>query len=327
MKCINKRICSLILCFVVMLGLTACGNTKYSLPYERTNETTSFNIVSHQSEALTLEPFASDLCIVSKDVHAGDLELATTTAGGLFDLNRKETLYCKNGNVTLHPASLTKLMTALVALENGTPDQVLTASENVLVMEPGAQVAGIKPGDKMTLDQALHILLIHSANDVAVMIAENVAGSEDEFCNLMNEEAVRIGATNSHFVNSHGLTADDHYVTAYDMYLIFNKAIQFSLITEILHMSSYTTNYYDSNGNEVPLDIETTNMYFRGNYEVPSNMTVLGGKTGTTNAAGHCLILYVKDSYGNPYISVIMNSGSRDELYNQMSDLLMEVKP
>ena len=174
----------------------------------------------------------------------------------------------------------------------------------------------------MTLDQALHILLLYSANDVAVLIAEGVAGSVEEFVTLMNEEAMDIGATNCHFTNPNGLTEEGHYVTTYDLYLIFQEALKYDLFNEIIQMTSYNTVYKDSNGNEKSIEMETTNLFLKGVYDMPANVTVIGGKTGTTNAAGHCLILLSRSSNGTPYISVIMKDTSKDELYTDMSTLL-----
>lgn len=164
---------------------------------------------------------------------------------------------------------------------------------------------GLKTYDTMTLNQALHILLINSSNDVANLIAENVAGDIDSFVQMMNEEAVRLGATNTNFTNPHGLSDSNHYTTVYDMYLIFNEAIKYDIFNEIIHMQTYETVYYDSRGREKEVDIMTTNMFLRGNYTAPNNMTVVGGKTGTTDMSGHCLMILAKDTSGNPYIGVI----------------------
>ena len=225
----------------------------------------------------------------------------------------------------LAPASLTKILTAVVALEYGNLDDVITVTKDVKITESGATLCGLKEGDTLTLNQALHALLIHSANDAANAIAIHLGGSIEGFSNLMNEKAMDIGATNSHFVNPHGLSADDHYTTAYDLYLIFNEAINYELFREIIHMENYSTIYQDSNGNDKEMEFKTTNMFLRGNYNSPDKVTVIGGKTGTTNAAGNCLILLSKDTAGNPYISVILRSKERQLMYEQMIDLLEEI--
>ena len=269
--------------------------------------------------------FASDLCVADSDINNSDSSITENVSAGLFDLNNKETLFAQNVNEKVMPASLTKVMTAYVALKYGSLEQVLVATSDVYVTESGAQKIGLKEGDRMTLDQALHILLIYSANDVANLIAINIGGSVDEFVALMNKEAKAIGATNSHFENPHGLTSSEHYVTAYDMYLIFNAAMQFDTFSEIINMNTYNTSYLDSTGASKDVDISNTNAYLTGSKSAPNGITVIGGKTGTTNAAGHCLILLAKDSDGNPYIAVIMRDTDGDLLYNDMTRLLSEI--
>ena len=105
-------------------------------------------------------------------------------------------------------------------------------------------------------------------------------------------------------------------------YLITNAAIQYDRFNEIIHMKEYQTVYYDKSGNAKDLSVNSTNYYLQGNADAPSGITVLGGKTGTTNAAGHCLVLVSRDTSGNPYISVIMRAESREDLYDEMSSLL-----
>jgi D-alanyl-D-alanine carboxypeptidase (penicillin-binding protein 5/6) len=202
---------------------------------------------------------------------------------------------------------------------------VLTATSNVNITESGAVKLGVSEGDTMTLEQALNALLLKSANDVAVMIAENVGGSVEGFADLMNEEAKAIGATNSNFVNPNGLTDENHYTTAYDLYLIMNEAVKYDKFVEIIHTSSYKSVYHDKNGNEKTIDLATTNAYIKSEIATPDNVTVIGGKTGTTNAAGSCLIIYAKDASGNPYISIVLQATDRTTMYTEMTDLLDEI--
>ena len=327
MKCTNKISKRAITAMILMLtiALTGCGSAKYDMAYELNNDVSSFQLLNITNQE-TLEPFAADLCVASKDVKPAGVDLSEAGAVALFDLKNLNTLYAKNINLQINPASLTKVMTALVAIKYGSADQMLTASENVIITESGAQLCGIKPGDRMTMDQALRILLIYSANDVAVMIAEGISGSVEEFVALMNAEAAEIGATNCNFTNPNGLTDEEHYVTTYDLYLIFQEALKYELFNEIIQMTSYNTVYTDANGNEKSLEVNTTNLYLRGTYEMPQNINVIGGKTGTTNAAGHCLMLYSKSSDGTPYISIIMKETSGDSLYADMNKLLESIK-
>ena len=253
------------------------------------------------------------------------VDMTHAEAAGLFGLDKKEVLYAKNIHERLHPASLTKVMTALVAIRYGQLNQTLTASDVVNITEPGAVLCGLTSGDTMTLDQALRILLIYSSNDVAMMIAENVGGSVERFVEMMNEEAARLGATNTHFMNPHGLTESEHYTTAYDLYLIFKEAVKIDTFNEIIHMSSYQTVFYDKDGKEKSFDRQNSNQYLRGERQAPANVTVIGGKTGTTNAAGNCLMLLSRDENGSPYISIVLRADGVEQLYEEMTDLLDEI--
>lgn len=301
--------------------LTGCGNNHYALPYDAYSANSSFTILE-AARADKAETFAADLCIANENYEESAVDMSEAQAAALFSLKDGQTLYAKNVHEVLYPASLTKIMTALVALKNGSQDDVLTASANVKITESGAQILGLKEGDTMTLDQALRILLLYSANDVAIMIAERYGGTTENFCEMMNQEAQALGATNCHFVNPNGLTDEEHYVTAYDMYLIFNEACKYELFKEIIHMPSYSTVYHDASGAEISFEKPTTNWYLNGETQAPAGITILGGKTGTTNAAQNCLVLLSSDTSGNSYISVILKSSERSVLYTEMTDLL-----
>ena len=332
MKCISKcnylkRMFSITILGILLFSvLTGCGQIqKYEIPYTADSEVSSFRVIEFTNEKNTADPFAKDLCVSESNYRADAIDLSNASGGALFDVNNHETIYAKNIYEKLAPASLTKVLTAVVALKNASEDTLLTATSNVKITESGAQVCGLKEGDQLTLSQALHLLLINSANDAAVLIAEGVGGTVENFCEMMNEEALALGATNSHFVNPHGLTDDNHYTTVYDMYLIMNVAIKFEVFREIIHMDSYTTVYHDKNGAEKEITVNSTNYYFIGKADPPSGITILGGKTGTTDAAGHCLVLLSRDTQNKPYISVIMRSDARENLYISMSELLAQI--
>lgn len=318
------------MCIIIVLAFitsvfSGCGSESYTFPYDAEYGVSSFQIV-HTVNASLASPFACDLCIATEDVtDIKDLDLTEVGAALLCDLNNSEILYSKGAHEKLHPASLTKVMTALVALKYGSMDQILTASDVVNIEDGAATVCGIKPGDSMTLSQAMHLLLVYSANDAALMIAEGVAGSVEEFVALMNKEAKEIGATNSSFANPHGLTEDNHYTTAYDMYLMFNEAIKYELFREMIHMAEYSTVYHDKNGKEKEVSVRTSDRFLRGDYSLPENVTLVGGKTGTTNAAGHCLILLTRDTAGAPYISVILRAKTKEDVYKKIAELLKEI--
>lgn len=328
MKCTNKfyRTLSVIITsFILISCLSGCGAKEYTFPYDRNRNNSSFSVASH-TQGATIDAFASNLCITTGDVSEGtEVDMSQATAAGLFDVTSKKVIYAKNVHEKLNPASLTKVLTALCALKYGNLDDVLTATENVYINESGAVKLGLEPGDTMTMDQALHALLLKSSNDVAIMIAEHIGGSVEGFSDIMNDMANSLGATNSHFVNPHGLTDPNHYTTAYDLYLISNEALKYDKFTELIHTSTYTSTYHDKNSNEKSIDIQNSNAYIKGEAFAPDNVTVIGGKTGTTSAAGNCLILFSRDNSGNPYISVVLQSSDRTTMYQEMTGLLNEI--
>lgn len=328
MKCTNKlsrTVCVVLLVLMLAANLTGCGAKDYTFAYDRNRNNSSFSVASH-TQGETIDAFASGLCIVTGDVSGGTIvDMSQAEAAGLFDVTSGKVIYAKNVHEKLNPASLTKVLTALCALKYGNLDDVLTASENVYIGESGAVKLGIEAGDTMTMDQALHALLLKSSNDVAIMIAEHIGGSVEGFAEMMNDMANSLGATNSHFVNPHGLTDPNHYTTAYDLYLISNEVLKYDKFTELIHTSNYTSTYHDKDNNEKSIDIQNSNAYIKGEAFAPDNVTVIGGKTGTTSAAGNCLILYSKDKSGNPYISVVLKSSDKTTMYQEMTDLLKEI--
>lgn len=322
MKCISRKSCIIIsILLLVSCALNACAS---SLPYsyDSAQDNNAFSINTGNSQEAMCKTFASDICVSDNNFEDISLAIDTSVAGGLFDATNAETVYAKNIHNRMNPASLTKVMTAYIALKYGHLEDTLTASPNVLIKEKGAQLLGIKEGDKMTLEEALHALLLYSANDAAVMIAEYLSGSVESFALVMNDEAKKLGATNTNFKNPHGLTDEEHYTTVYDLYLIFNAAMQNDEFRKIINTKEYKNTYKDRDGNDKNIEIKTTNAYLNEDRKAPDGVSVIGGKTGTTNAAGSCLILLSNSSSGHTYISVILDSDDHDTLYNDMTTLL-----
>jgi serine-type D-Ala-D-Ala carboxypeptidase (penicillin-binding protein 5/6) len=322
-KCTNKVITSLITILTASVLFTGCADKKFTNIYDIANSDYAYNI-TNSAENLTLKSFAADLCVVGDNMLSDDVDASLSEAAALFDVNSHEVLYANNATERLYPASLTKVLTALIALEKGKLDDVITVSKNAEIKESGAQLCGFKEGDQITLEQALHGLLMYSGNDAGVAIAEYISGSVEEFANLMNETAKSLGATNSNFVNPHGLSDENHYTTAYDLYLIFNATMKYDKFVEIINTDSWTTSYTLNNGSQKEITFKTTNLYLKGDENSPEGITVIGGKTGTTNAAGSCLIL-LSQNESNPYISVVLKAGNRSILYTQMTDILGEI--
>lgn len=327
MKCTNKILVLFLLCIYCFVSLTACSNSGYEFEYDRNMISSAYMITDSSMLHTRLDSFSKNLCVDNRgDIVNPVVILENSHAAGLFDLNNQEVLYASNQFEQLPPASITKILTALVALKYGNLEDEIHVSANCKITESGATLFGIEEGDILTLDQALNILLIQSANDVALAIAEHVGGTQEHFIQMMNEEALKLGATGSNFMNPHGLTQEDHYTTVYDLYLIFNEVIKYERFREIIQLTSYNSVYYDSQRNQKEIELKSTNHYLTELAKAPENVTVLGGKTGTTKAARSCLILYTKNKSGNPYISVILRAETRDDLYADMTRLLEAVQ-
>lgn len=290
---------------------------------------------SHTSEDITSSTDKTDSsgstdssdANVSSDGNALGFDPQSVHAVGLFDVNNAETDCAYNIHKKIYPASTTKILTALVALENGNLSDTVTVADEADSGKFAAdeQTCGIKAGDQLTLEDLLNGLLLYSGNDNAVAIADHIAGSTEKFAEMMNAEAKKLMATNSHFVNPSGLHDDNHYTTAYDLYLIFNECIKHDDFVKIINSSSYTAHITGADGTKRDVKWEPTNYYAKGEATPPDNVTIIGGKTGTTKGAGNCLILLTKDSSGNPYISIIMGAGSKPLLYQDMTSMLSKI--
>ena len=150
--------------------LSGCGSDSYEMAYDRNSTVSSFQFDTFSNSDFA-DGFAEDLCVTESEITPAGVDVSQAEAALLCDVNRKEVLYAKGMYTQLHPASLTKVMTALVALKYGNLDDELTASANVQITESGASLVGLKEGDKMTLSQALYCLLMPSGNDAAILIA------------------------------------------------------------------------------------------------------------------------------------------------------------
>lgn len=214
------------------------------------------------------------------------------SAAIVMDMNSGAVPYGKNINEKRYPASITKLLTALVALENSElTDEVEITSDSIACLSPGDSHIGMTPGEIITMDDALHALLLASANEVAHAIAESVGakmgGNYDTFIQKMNERAEELGCTGSHWTNANGLHDEEHYTTAHDMALIASAVYQYEAFRKITQTLSYTippTNLV----NESRTFQQKHKMLWSGNKNYYEYAT--GGKTGYTDNARTTLV-------------------------------------
>lgn len=236
----------------------------------------------------------------------------------VVDGDHGEVLYSHNGYEKMYPASITKIMTSLVvldAVDNGelALDTPITASAQAVQIPYNSSTAGLKAGEILTVEQLLYCDLVPSANEACNILAEAVAGTVEDFVARMNEKARELGMTGTHFVNPHGIHHDDHYTTAYDIYLMSAAAMEHEVFRTIVSTAVFTlppTNlvnkertYYNTNG-------LLSNWYVAG-YMYPD---AIGIKTGTTDEAGRCLSAAAVDEQGRTFYTVIL--GAKND-YNE----------
>ena len=317
----QQRMAAVLITLAVLIGAAAAGGLiiwgqfrNYTAVYEADH----YNTNVYQG---TL--FSSDLCVTADEVTLEGFEPDKDLhAAGLFDLEEQKVLCGYKIFDKVYPASTTKIMTALLALKNGNMDDVVTVSSHATDFNWDESTCGLRTGDKVTLYDLICGLLLHSGNDCGTAIAEHIADSEEAFAEMMNEEAAALGATGTHFMNPHGLHNENHYTTAYDLYLIFNECIKDERFVEIISMDSYEGTLTGADGTIRKETWKPTQAYGAGTEKAPDGIRVLGGKTGTTKDAGNCVILYDENLAEHPYISVIMGADGVDRLYKQMNELM-----
>lgn len=324
MKCTNKfAVFILVPCLLAQI-LCGCTPEESADSYRTFESSYSFGITkAAPMENTTL--FSDNIIVAPKEdkgLEPVSDAVATTESCAVFNITTRDTLLSKSCYEKVYPASTTKILTAYIALTEGDLDEVFTASENACDQESDSSVAGLSTGDNMTLNDLLYGLMLPSGNDAAIAIAEGMYGSTSAFADRMNEVANNLGATHSHFITVNGLPDDDHYVTAYDMYLIFNEAIKLDSFRNLISTPTYTSYYTGADGSPKEATWNSTTRYINGKMDSPEGITVIGGKTGTTGEAGYCLVLLSRNSNGEELISMVFGADSRWDLYNCMSQIL-----
>ena len=318
--------------YYLVLMIAALGIIGYfildSLNYSHSFSETEMVDVGMSADFPTMEllGYQSELAVLAlgEDIQEDQFKDTTYTTL-LVDNENHEPVVAYNALRRIYPASTTKLLTALVvcdALYAGefSLDTEVTLTHDPYISDPAAMKSSLGAGCTITVRNLLYGLLMKSYNDFAVILAEFVGGSEEAFVQMMNNKAYQIGATASHFVNPHGLHDDNHYSTAYDMYLIIREAAKYDIIREIDSYSTFTYSYTDGNGNVWNDSISPTNQFLSGGYSLPSNIKMDTWKTGTTSQAGSCLTMYV-DIDGHSYSLFVADAVGPDDLYTKVSTL------
>lgn len=233
------------------------------------------------------------------------LQLYSETAI-LIDGDTGQILFALNMHQQMHPASITKIMTALVALEHGNMDDIITMSyDAVFSIGRRASHIALVPGEQLTLANAMYANAITSANDASNGIAEHIGGTIENFAAMMNQRAIEAGALNTNFTNAHGLHHAQHLTTAYDMARIMMQAIRFPTFTEMFGAQRH--DIPPTNQQAQTRHLWTTNTMVSGRYAYDG---FLAGKTGFTTPSGHTLVTAARRD-GRTLIAVVMQSASR----------------
>jgi len=243
--------------------------------------------------------------------------------GSVFVVNRTDNqlLFGYHMLDSVAPASLTKLMTALVTMEKCEPGEIVTIDEVSAKMTRGS-VSELEEGDKITVYNLLVVLLTASANNAAITLARHISGTEEEFVKLMNDSMDRLGENNTNFVNSSGLQVKNHTTTPYDIYLVYQECMKYPAFREIMKLTRGEYEYTNAAGEQHVRPFETTNAFKIGKYPYPDGIKILGSKTGTTDEAGYCLLMHVQGVSGTEYLLGVFHCASEEKLYTKMAGLM-----
>ncbi len=238
-------------------------------------------------------------------------------SGILVDLDTQEILYSKNIDKQLYPASITKVMTTLVAIESSSPEEPVTFSQHALdSIEWDSSNIGCRLNETLTMEQCWYAMMLNSANEVCCGVAEHISGSIEAFVEKMNQKAAELGCTNTHFSNPNGLPDETHYTTAHDMALIANAAYQNETFRQIFSTRQYeippTPQYTETRYlyNHHKMMQPDTEYYYEG---------CLGGKTGYTETALNTLVT-IASRNGKNLLCVTMRTQGR-QVYTDTASL------
>ncbi len=268
---------------------------------------------------------AAALFLCSTNVTYAQKPAITAEAAILIDAQTGNVLFEKNAEKKMYPASTTKIMTALLALDAVKNEEISLSQPLVLsdaaykTLDPDGSSIALKVGEAMTLEGLLQGLLIASGNDAAVTIAEGISGSEEQFVAKMNEKAAALGLKDTHFVNPHGLHHAEHFTTAHDMARLAREAMKndtFKKIVECAHIYLPETNMSDRR-----YFINTNNLVSRMRYPYYFYEKATGIKTGSTDQAGYCLVSSAEDG-GKSVIAVILNAEDISVSHNESKAVL-----
>ena len=238
----------------------------------------------------------------------------------IIEENSGKVIHEENSNIQNYPASVTKILTAILTLENCELTETVTVSKTAISNIPsGYVIAPLFVGEQMSVEDLLYALMLKSANDAAYVLAEHVGGSVEGFSEMMNKKAEELGCKNSHFVNPNGIHNSNHYTTAYDMYLIAKYAMKNEKFVKIVSTYQHTlsaTNKYSKNDRIM----KNTNNFVNPNSRYYDE-NVKGIKTGTTLQAGNCLITNTSKN-GFDVFTVVLGAKTAESKFSETKNMM-----
>lgn len=327
----KKTICFL-LTLILLCSLSGCKDKDAELLGNyKAKDSVVHNDVGAMVEA-SYAPLLTDffVCDITHDMLSSDYvfdEEKPDRKGCAFVINRtkNELVFGYRMDELFFPASITKLMTALVTMNRCKMDDKVVITKEMADFKRGSVVT-LNEGDVLTVYDLLLCMLVSSANNAANALAIHVAGSEEAFVGLMNSEMKKLGGTTTNFVNASGLHHDKHKTTPYDMYIVYQECMKSPEFREIMKITKTTYHYYDANGSQRSREVMTTNCFKlndpKHSYPFPNGVVILGGKTGTTDYAGYCMLLHIKNSFGTEYILGVYGAKTEEKLYTKLNDLM-----
>ena len=289
----NYRILCLVLCFLMIIKF-------FSMPVESSEITSTGNEnILNVNSSHGLDAGVATL---------GNTELIENAqAAILYEANSETLMYVWNADAQMYPASMVKILTALIAVEQGNLADVVTVTESAVSSVPyDAVSAELQPGEQMSLEDLLYCMMVGSANDAAAVIAEHVGGSQSTFVQQMNEYAQALGCTGTQFVNVHGLHDEAQYTTARDVARILDAAMDNETFRGIFTTVSHTVVATDKSEDR---ELISSNSLMDASSRLYYDSRVIGGRTGVTEDGRRCLAA-VAESNGMQLISVVMGAES-----------------
>ncbi len=250
------------------------------------------------------------ILLVNTSVFA-DEPIIYSPAAILMDAKSGQVLYEKNANSLMFPASTTKVMTAIIALENCSLDEKITASHDAITsIKSGYTNANIQVGEQLTMEELLYALLLNSANEAANVIAERIGGTIENFANMMNAKAIELGCTGTHFVNANGIHADNHFTTAFDLATITRYCMQNDTFRHMVSTLTYTLPATEQYPTADRILKNSNHLLTEGHpFYYPY---AIGVKTGFTTQAKNCLIA-ASNKDGYELISIVLHAETTED--------------